>query len=70
MKTIDEVIEAQKKFDEEIAVKDSIHILNEYCKKHKCDDCYLKLKFDLYMPENVINKNNCLFMQLINFFEG
>ena len=42
MKTIDEVLKLQEKFDEEIKVKDSIYFLKEYCDKHvDCKECYI-----------------------------
>lgn len=46
MKTIDEVLKLQEKFDEEIKVKDALYTLREYCNKHDdCEGCFIRSKF-------------------------
>ena len=70
MKTIEEVLKLQEKFDEEIKLKDSIHFLNEYCDKHEyCDGCYIRRKAMLNENDVMFQHGSCLFKTLINFCE-
>ena len=68
MKTIDEVLKLQEKFDEEIKLKDSIYFLKEYCDKHEyCEGCYIRRKAMLSDNAVMFQHGSCLFKTLISF---